>query len=122
MITPTTPLAEDGLGSRTVHSLDSIRGYDRPFSRVSWGAIFAGALFALATQVVLTLLGLSIGLATIDPASGSTPAGSTLGMGAGIWMLVSTIISLFLGGYIAGRLAGTFNGWIHGLITWAACT
>src|SRR5688572_23727683 len=44
MIKPTTPLAEDGLGSRTATSLDSIRGYDRPFSRVSWGAIFAGAL------------------------------------------------------------------------------
>ncbi len=122
MITPTTPLAEEGIGSRTVGSHDTIRGFDRPFARVSWGAIFAGAVLALATQLVLTLLGLSIGLATIDPVAGQSPTAGGLGIGAGIWMMISTIISLFAGGYIAGRLGGTFNGWIHGLITWGACT
>ena len=119
MITPTTPLAEDGIGSR---SLETMRTYDRPFARISWGAIFAGALFALATQIVLTLIGLSIGLATLEPATGGSPTGTALGIGAGIWLLVCSLVSLFLGGYMAGRLGGTFNGWLHGLVTWATVT
>lgn len=121
MITPTTPLTtEGGIGSRTASSLDALRGYDRPFARISWGAIIAGAVFALATQIVFTLLGIAIGLATLDPTRGAP--GNSIGIGAGLWVLISSLVSLFLGGYIAGRLGGTFNGWIHGLITWATCT
>jgi hypothetical protein len=37
----------------------------------------------------------------------------------GFWLVISSLVSLFLGGYIAGRLGGTFNGWLHGLATWA---
>ena len=124
MITPTTPLTtEGGIGSRTtVSSLEAIRGYDRPFARISWGSIIAGAVFALSTQIVFTLLGIAIGLATLDPTRGDLPPGSSIGIGAGIWVLISSLDSLILGGYIAGRLGGTFNGWIHGLITWATCT
>jgi hypothetical protein len=44
-------------------------GFGRTFARISWGAIFAGALVALATQIVLTLIGGAIGLATLGPAT-----------------------------------------------------
>ena len=100
-------------------AVEPFRGYDRPFSRISWGAIFAGAIIALATQLVLTLVGAAVGLATLNPATGQNPSGVTLGIGAGMWLVISSLISLFLGGYIAGRLGGTFNGWLHGLTTWA---
>jgi hypothetical protein len=96
--------------------------YDRPFARISWGAIFAGAIIALATQIVLALIGMAIGLATLNPASGDSPSGTALGAGAAIWLVVSSLISLFIGGYIAARLAGRFNGWLHGLITWGTLT
>lgn len=96
--------------------------YDRPFARISWGAVFAGAIIALATQIVLALIGMAIGLATLNPASGNTPSGTALGTGAAIWLVVSSLISLFIGGYIAARLAGRFNGWLHGLITWGTLT
>ena len=96
--------------------------FGRTFARISWGAIIAGALVALATQIVLTLIGGAIGLATLDPAAGDSPSGTTLGIGAAIWLLISSLISLFVGGYVAGRLGGTFNGWLHGLATWATVT
>src|SRR5438105_13848852 len=89
---------------------------------MSWGAVFAGVITALATQLVLTLIGVAIGLATLSPATGERPSGNALGAGAGIWLVVSSLISLFLGGYIAGRLGGTFNGWLHGLTTWGTVT
>jgi hypothetical protein len=104
---------------RTTTAVEPFHGSDRPFARISWGAIFAGAAIALAAQLVLTLIGTAVGLATLNPAAGQNPSGTTLGIGAGLWLVISSLVSLFLGGYIAGRLGGTFNGWLHGLTTWA---
>jgi hypothetical protein len=112
---------EATLRSRTT-AVEAFRGFERPFARISWGAIFAGAIIALAMQLVLTLIGTAVGLATLNPATGQNPSGTTLGIGAGFWLVISSLVSLFLGGYIAGRLAGTFNGWLHGLATWAVVT
>ena len=112
---------EATLRTRTT-AVEAFRGFERPFARISWGAIFAGGIIALATQLVLTLIGTAVGLATLNPATGQNPSGTTLGIGAGVWLVISSLVSLFLGGYIAGRLAGTFNGWLHGLATWAVVT
>jgi len=112
------------MDSRPLESapLESVRGFDRPFARVSWGSIFAGAVLALAIQLVLTLIGVSIGLATIDPMTSDNPSGAGLGMGALVWWSITSLVSLFLGGYVAARLGGTFNGWLHGLATWGTVT
>lgn len=96
--------------------------FDRPYARISWGAVFAGAIIALASQLVLTLVGMAIGLATLSPGIADSPSGAALSMGAGLWLLLSSVISLFVGGYIAARLGGTFNGWLHGLTTWGTVT
>src|SRR5205809_8027832 len=112
---------EATLRTRTT-AVDAFRGSDRPFARISWGAIFAGAIIALATQLVLTLIGTAVGLATLNPATGQNPTGTTFGIGAAVWLVISSLVSLFLGGYVAGRLGGTFNGWLHGLATWATVT
>src|SRR5256714_12650325 len=109
---------EATLRARTT-SVETSRSFDRPFARISWGAIFAGAIIALATQLLLTLIGTAVGLATLNPATGQNPSSTTLGIGAVIWLVISSLLSLFLGGYVAGRLGGTFNGWLHGLATWA---
>ncbi len=58
---------EATLRSRTT-AVEAFRGFERPFARISWGAIFAGAIIALATQLVLTLIGTAVGLATLNPA------------------------------------------------------
>jgi hypothetical protein len=58
----------------------------------------------------------------MSPATGQSPSGAALGVGAAIWLVVSSLISLSLAGYVAGRLGGTFNGWLHGLAAWATVT
>ncbi|MGH8502507.1 MAG: hypothetical protein ACREVE_08530 [Gammaproteobacteria bacterium] len=90
--------------------------------RVSWGAIIAGTLVALVVQVLLTLLGLSIGLGVMDP---NAETMADLGIGAAVWMVVSTLVSLFFGGFVAGRLAGIParpDGFLNGLVVWALAT
>jgi hypothetical protein len=92
---------------------------DKPFARISWGSIFAGAVTAFSLHLVLSLFGVGVGLTTLDPATGDNPSGQALGAGAIAWWSISALISLFVGGYLAGRTAVTFNGFVHGMITWA---
>ncbi|MEX2263031.1 MAG: hypothetical protein WD696_13830 [Bryobacteraceae bacterium] len=94
------------------------------FRRVSWGAIFAGVVVALVVNLTLNLLGISIGAATINPTEEVRPA-EGLGVGAGIWFLVASVISLFAGGWAAARLAGTpdrTDAMLHGVVTWGLTT
>lgn len=93
--------------------------------RISWGAIAAGIVVVLVVQLLLMLLGLAIGTATIDPATTGSPEATTLGIGGGIWWLVATALSVFAGALVAGRLAGMptpTDGMLHGIVTWAAAT
>lgn len=91
--------------------------------RISWGAVFAGGVVAVAVGTMLNVLGLAIGATTIDPAvPGDSPAASTLGIASGIWLLVANLIGLAVGGYVAARLSGTADdtdGVLHGLSVWA---
>lgn len=92
--------------------------------RMSWGAIFAGLAVVLVVELMLGFLGIAIGATTVHPMTEQQPmAGLT--MGAGIWVLVSTILSLFAGGWVAGRLAGfprRSDNALHGIVTWASAT
>ena len=92
--------------------------------RVSWGAILAGVVVALSIQLLLNLLGIGVGASTITPTEGNNP-GAGLAIGAGIWFVVSALISLYAGGWASGRLAGTVgrkDGMIHGFATWSLTT
>lgn len=92
--------------------------------RISWSAVFAGVLVAIVAQILLTLLGLGIGLSTVDPVTEQNPT-SGLGTGSAIWYIVSSLLSLFIGGWVAGRLAGaprSFDGVLHGVLTWSLAT
>ena len=90
-LTPATP-AED---ARTVM-----------LNRISWSAVLAGVVVALVTQLILNMIGVGIGAATLDPATGDNPEAATFSIGAAIWWTVSGILAAFAGGYAAGRLAG----------------
>src|SRR3954464_5805001 len=94
-------------------------------NQVSWGAVFSGATIALVMQMILNMLGVGVGLSTVDVASGDTPSAGTLSLGAGIWWVVSGIVAAAVGGYIAGRLSGKpsqSTTAYHGLIAWAVST
>lgn len=67
-------------------------------SRVSWGAIFAGAVVALATLLVLGALGAALGLSVTG-----TVEDRNLGMGAAIWAVISLLAALFIGGCVASQ-------------------
>jgi len=86
--------------------------------RVRWGAILAGLVTALSTLVVLSVLGLAIGLTTYETGDRL----SNFGMGAGIWGAISTIVAFVLGGWVAARSAGVggrSNALLNGAMVWA---
>ena len=93
--------------------------------RISWAAIFGGVILVVAVQLLLSLLGAGLGLGTIDINAGSTPTATTLGIGAGIWWVISSCIALGAGGFVSAWLAGIeirFDGVLHGLVTWGIAT
>lgn len=95
-----------------------------PRKGVSWRAIFAGTLTVLAVLLVLNLIGLAIGLSTIEPTEESNPL-SGIGTGSIIWWILSNLIALFAGGYVAARVGVSFttkSGVIQGVMTWALHT
>ncbi len=87
--------------------------------RVRWSAVIAGWAVGLATQLVLTLLGLAIGAWSID-LQDTEPAGG-VPIGTGIWTGISMLSSAFVGGYITARMSGSSlrsDGLYHGVIVW----
>jgi hypothetical protein len=93
-------------------------------SRIAWAAIFAGVVLTLAIQLMLSVLGVGIGAATIDTRAGQN-AMSGLGTGSILWLIFSGIVAMFVGGCIAGRLSGftrRIDGIVHGAVVWGATT
>jgi hypothetical protein len=107
-------------------------GLESPVSAVTWSAVFAGALIAVAVSLALLVFGSALGLATISPWSDPGGTAVALGVGAAIWLIVMQWVASALGGYLAGRLrtkwAGVhshevfFRDTAHGLLTWALAT
>ena len=94
-------------------------------NQISWGAVFAGVTVALILQVVLNLVGVGVGLSTVDQVAGDTPSAGAFSAGAGLWWVVSGIVASAIAGYIAGRLSGKpspSTTAYHGLVAWALST
>jgi uncharacterized protein DUF2795 len=90
-------------------------------SRISWGAVFAGAVVAVATTFLLSLLGAAIGAGSIHPLDTSSSDVARYGTGAAIWQIINLAISMAFGGYVAARLSGThshLDGELHGVTMW----
>ena len=95
-----------------------------PRKGVSWRAIFAGTITVLSVLLVLNLIGLSIGLGSIDPTEESNPLNG-IGTGTIIWWILSNLIALFIGGFVAARVGVSFatnSGIVQGIMTWALYT
>src|SRR5262245_9676498 len=92
--------------------------------RVSWGAIFAGFFVTIVVQIMLTLLGAAVGIASLEPFR-EPHSGQKVAIASGIWLLVSGLISIWVGACVAGRLCGgprRADGLIHGIVTWSVST
>lgn len=98
----------------------SHHNFRHKFSRISWGAILAGALTAFTLAFLLNLLGWGIGLTSINPFTDSDPF-EGLGIATLIWWILSNLAALFVGGLVAARTAGlpsSADGGIHGFLSW----
>lgn len=88
-------------------------------TNLKWGAIFGGAFAALGIAMMLNALGLALGLAWINPQDPGSLRPSSIF--SGIWLVVVSLVALFVGGYVAARGAGAMSrgfGALHGLVMW----
>jgi hypothetical protein len=85
-------------------------------TRISWGAVIAGGVVAMAVYVVLTTLGAAIGFSI-----GRDTRVETLANGALVWAIATTALALFAGGWTTSQLTAgetKCESMIHGLILW----
>ncbi|MEA3113969.1 MAG: hypothetical protein QOG58_3768 [Caballeronia sp.] len=88
--------------------------------RISWGAVIAGVILSLIVYLIMSVLGTAIGASLLAPMSQPNP-GRVFGFGSGVWVIVTTVLAVFVGSYFAGRCAPVL-GWLHGLLAWAVMT
>lgn len=89
---------------------------------VRWGPILAGLFTAIASQLVLSALGVAIGLTTIANSGAPRSNLGDVGSAVGIWSIISLLISLFIGGWVTARAAGPMNkssALLNATILWA---
>ena len=79
-------------------------------SGVSWGAVAAGGVVIAALALMLLAFGAGMGFSAVSPWAGSGVSVSTLGVAAGIYLLVAATLSSTVGGYVAGRLRKRWVG------------
>lgn len=94
---------------------------DTGAGRVSWGSVWAGWAVAAGVAWLFYQLGAAIGLSAIDPAKDANVFDKSISYGAGIWILLTWMVSLFIGGWYAGRMgagANAGNGAMHGVAVW----
>ncbi len=98
------------------------QNYYRSTKRISWSAIFAGALVGVGLGFLLNLFGIAIGLSAFsmtDQGVVSLAAGGLLGL------IIATVVAMYFSGYTAGYLGRLYvpkrnMGIIYGFATWSA--
>ena len=80
--------------------------YDLAYSSISWKSILAGFFISVLTYLIFASLGLALGASALTGIIQSGGDMEGLGIGSGVWMIVSTLVSLFIGSYVAGRIGG----------------
>ncbi|CAN5310798.1 hypothetical protein BH24PSE2_BH24PSE2_11100 [soil metagenome] len=91
---------------------------------LSWGAVFAGLAFVVAATWLLFLLGSAIGVSIADTTDAQA-MGKGLGIGATVWLLLTSLLVFFLGSLLTARLSGKHEhavGMLHGVTLWSVGT
>jgi hypothetical protein len=84
-----------------------------------WWAIFGGSVIGWGLLFFLSLLGLTIGLAAIEPYSPRPASG--LDVGSGIWGMAALVLCAIVGAYFVVRIAGEQRrreAALHGAVSW----
>ena len=94
--------------------------HDR-FGGINWGSAFFGWLVAIGMTLILTsivgAIAAAISSSTQVTQSEAERQAGTIGIAAGIILLVVLALSYFAGGYVAGRMS-RFDGGKQGLAVW----
>lgn len=86
-------------------------------SRIAWGPVLAGAVLALGSYLLLTLVGTALGLSIHGRVNDRS-----LAIGAVVWAILVTVWSLFVGGFVASQFTTGENkceGAVYGILVWA---
>src|SRR5437764_472162 len=87
---------------------------------VDWSAVWVGALAAMATSLVLGLIGAALGAHQIGPAQ-RLAKWSDVGLAGLILAVFGAFIAFVVGGWVAGKIAGLHRSepaMLHGAIAW----
>ena len=90
--------------------------------RVHWGAIIAGLVVAISSQLLLSAIGAAMGFSNISGSGTPRTDAGGVAEAVGIWTIISLFISLFIGGWITARACGSINrstAALNGAILWA---
>lgn len=93
-----------------------------PHTLISWPAVLAGAIVAVAVGAMLNLLGVALGAASFNPYDLHSGDATGFTAAAGMWMALANSIALFVGGAVASRAAkhsDHHRGGLHGVSVWA---
>jgi hypothetical protein len=97
--------------------------------RLSWSAVWSGFLVVVGLILLLSVLGLAVGVtaasvAAVDMSLEVAENGLKVGIGALVWCVGSLLIALFIGGLAASRsgvvvdaAAGAINGFLIWVLT-----
>jgi hypothetical protein len=88
---------------------------------ISWGAVIAGVVVAIALGALLNMLGLAIGATAANPWTMDSGDAKGLTLGGGLWVAFSNAVALQVGAYIATRAAkypDHHKGLFQGLAVW----
>jgi hypothetical protein len=86
---------------------------------VRWQSIFAGALTGFAVTIIMTTLGAAIGLTAA--ADSGDASNSAMGIGAGVWWLLTVIAAGFLSGRVVSATAPhdqNYSPVVYGTLAW----
>jgi ABC-type transport system involved in multi-copper enzyme maturation permease subunit len=88
-------------------------------SRVSWGAVFAGAFVALTMCIFFGVLGAALNVTTT---ANTNVRPEHIATGSGIWTIVTLLLSLFVGGFVTSRATvgeRKSETLMYGVLVWA---
>jgi hypothetical protein len=90
--------------------------------RVRWGGVFSGFVIAMGIILLMTALGLAIGITAVgDPRAATDDTATGMGIGAGVWAGITLLTACFLGGLVSTRVADRPDrggALMHGALVW----
>lgn len=76
---------------------------------ISWKAIFAGVFIAMLGFYLLMYLGVAFGSAALQEVIRGEDTIAGLTWGSGVWIVVTTLVSIFLGALFASKVSGLLS-------------